>query len=182
MTTDDARPVHCPGSAPAQSSRRISRRGAIIALGGAVGLLIATACTVPIQRYFSSPRPLFPSWVNSMPRGSEAYTVAFANLDLLATLVCYCGCGSFEDAHANLRDCYLLPSGEMNTHGAFCETCQDEAIEAVAMAHAGTDWAAIREHIDATYGDRAPEFGESGCGGQPADSTEDHGENAACRL
>ncbi len=148
----------------------------MLMLGAAGSLLLATACNVPIQRYFSSPQPMFPTWVNTMPRGSEAYTVAFANLDLMATLLCYCGCMAFEQPHPSLRDCYVLPSGEINTHAAFCETCQDEAIDAVAMASAGSEWTAIREHIDATYASGAPEFGGSGCAG----ASDEHAEGAAC--
>lgn len=158
--------------------RRISRRTAIIALGLLGSVLVTSACNVPIQRYFSSPRPMFPTWVNTMPRGGEAYTAAYSNLDLMATLLCYCGCLKFEQPHGSLRDCFVLPDGEMNTHAAFCETCQDEAIDAIAMANAGQDWAVIREHIDATYASRAPEFGGSGCGG--AMTSGEHAEGEAC--
>ena len=144
--------------------RRLSRRSAILTLGVVGGLFLTTACNVPIRHYFSSPRPMFPTWVNTMPRGGEAYTAAYANLDLMATLLCYCGCMQFDDPHGSLKDCFMLPDGELNTHGAFCETCQDEAIDAIAMAIAGKDWTEIREYIDATYAGRSPEFGGSGCG------------------
>jgi hypothetical protein len=180
MTNQQTTSSECPSAQCRAVRRPISRRTSILMLGAAGSLLLATACNVPIQRYFSSPQPMFPTWVNTMPRGSEAYTVAFANLDLMATLLCYCGCLTFEQPHPTVRDCYVLSSGEMNTHAAFCETCQDEAIDAVAMASAGSDWAAIREHIDATYTDRAPEFGGSGCGGASAGTMDEHGEGAAC--
>lgn len=168
-----------PSPTPHRPARRCRRRTALLTLGGLGGLLLATGCELPIQRLLGAPAPTFPAWVNTMPRGGEAYTAAFSNLDLMSTLACYCGCMAFADPHGSLKDCFVQASGEISTHGAFCETCQDEAIDAVAMAKAGQDWAAIRRHVDETYASRAPEFGGSGCGGT-AMAAGEHADGAAC--
>jgi hypothetical protein len=102
-----------------------------------------------------------------MPRGREAYEAAYTQLDLLATLPCYCGCMAFQTgAHRSLQDCFVnAATGEIEAHGAFCETCQDEAIDAVAWARDGADRDEIHQRIVAQYTERDPGQGGSGCGG-----------------
>ena len=79
-----------------------------------------------------------------------SYRYAVAQPDLLARFPCYCGCaklGGFE----NLRDCFRNAAGQFNSHGANCETCTDEALDAKKMQAAGRPLGDIRRTIDATY-------------------------------
>jgi hypothetical protein len=62
---------------------------------------------------------------------------------------------AFAQPHHSLRDCFLQASGEIEPHAAFCVTCQDEAIDAVALAGAGVEPGEIHRRIVATYGDSA---------------------------
>lgn len=154
-----------------------SRRTALLTLGGA-SLAVLSGCAAPIRGLTGFLTPRFPAWAYTMPRGGEAYAAAFDHPDLMATLLCYCGCLSFEQPHDSLRECFMDRAGEINTHAAFCETCQGEAIDAVAWHKQGMPWAEIRQRIDQTYASRAPEFGGSGCGGASTDH--EAGEGAAC--
>ncbi|MCC6176434.1 MAG: hypothetical protein IT305_14100 [Chloroflexi bacterium] len=155
---------------------RLMRRRVLAMLGGAGALVIGgavyTSWTVPLARDDSR----FPAWVATMPRGREAYAAAYTQLDLLATLSCYCGCMAFQTgAHLNLRDCFVTPaSGEIEAHAAFCETCQDEAIDAVTWARDGVGWDEIHRRIITQYAERDPGSGGSGC------SSPGEGEPQAC--
>jgi len=142
----------------------------VLAALGAVGItglvLVAVGPARLLADRPASPvgggRP-FPDWAYTMPRGGQGYTAAFARPDVLATLPCFCGCDSFDQPHASLRECFIQPSGEIDTHGAFCETCQEEAIDAVAWAEAGVEPDEIHARIVAAYSGRDPSFGGSGC-------------------
>lgn len=133
---------------------------------GAAGLVLGLV--EPTRRLLGVSGRQFPDWVYTMPRGNEAYTVALAQPDLLATLPCFCGCAAFEQAHGSLRDCFMQASGELDPHAAFCETCQGEALDAVAWAGQGASGHEIHERIVAKYSDRDPAVGGIGCGGAPA--------------
>jgi hypothetical protein len=115
--------------------RRLSRRALLTTLTGVgmAGLVLALA--QPARHLIAGPGRQFPDWVYTMPRGGEAYAAALAQTELLAPLPCLCGCMRFEQPHAGLNDCFIQPaSGELEPHGAFCETCQEEALDAVAWA------------------------------------------------
>ncbi|MCC7368741.1 MAG: hypothetical protein IT306_09985 [Chloroflexi bacterium] len=99
----------------------------------------------------------FPAWVDTMPRGRAAYTAAHSRLDVMAALPCYCGCGVFQaGAHTNLKDCFITPAGEIEPHAAFCETCQDEALDAADWSDAGLPIEEVHRRIVAAYSDRGP--------------------------
>jgi hypothetical protein len=143
---------------------------------GAAGLVLVLVD--PVQRLFGRPGPPFPDWVSTMPKGPEAYAAALAQPELLATLPCFCGCMAFEQPHAGLKDCFIQPSsGALDPHGAFCETCQEEALDAVAWSKQGLSGHEIHGRVVATYADRDPASGGVGCGGggDPAESA-----GAAC--
>lgn len=182
MTDHDPRP-ESPDRSPAREQptqpprrRAVGRREALATLGGLGAAGLAIVLVGPVRRLAAERIRPFPDWAYTLPRGGEAYAAAYANLDLMATLPCYCGCMRFEQPHANLRDCFVQPSsGEIEPHAAFCETCQDEAIDAAAWAGQGVGWGEIHARIVAAYSDRDPSFGGGGCGGGDA-----HGEGAAC--
>jgi len=77
----------------------------------------------------------------------EAYIVAKQNPALLAKLHCYCGCDRVL-GHKNLLDCYR------DTHGASCEICAGEAMDAAEMAKEGSPVDQIRDALRTRYGHR----------------------------
>src|SRR4051812_18637230 len=128
-----------PVATPANGSRRrLSRRSMLTTLSGVGAAGLVLVLVDPVQRLFGRPGPPFPDWVSTMPKGPEAYAAALAQPELLATLPCFCGCMAFEQPHAGLKDCFIQPSsGALDPHGAFCETCQEEALDAVAWSKQG---------------------------------------------
>ena len=132
----------------------------------------------PVRRLLGDRRADMPSWVSTMPRGSEAYAAALDHRELLATLPCFCGCMAFEQQpHGSLEDCFFQGSGELEPHAAFCETCQEEALDAVSWARQGASTSEIHERIVATYADRDPASGGTGCGSPSGSGAAD---GAAC--
>jgi hypothetical protein len=177
QTTEQDAPVK--GAARRDRTRwRVSRRDAIALLGGLGAASIAVVVVGPARRLLAEPERPFPAWVYTMPRGGEAYAAAYANLELMETLPCFCGCMRFEtDPHASLRTCFQSAAGEIDPHGAFCETCQDEAIEAADLASQGVAWNEIHGLIVAKYEGHDPMAGGAGCGSASGD---EHAEGAAC--
>ena len=98
----------------------------------------------------------FPIWVTRSTRTREAYEAAYARLDLMATLPCYCGCGSFIPPHADLSACFRRPSGQIEQHAAGCTTCQDEALDAAQWEQEGVPWPEIHSRIVSAYSDVGP--------------------------
>ena len=78
----------------------------------------------------------------------EAYKFAKRNPALLAQLHCYCGCDKAY-GHQSLLDCYR------GTHGATCEICTEEALQAERMSDQGSPAEEIREAIRRRF---APEY------------------------
>lgn len=77
----------------------------------------------------------------------EAYIVAKQDPALLAKLHCYCGCDRVL-GHKNLLDCYR------DYHGASCEICTGEAMDAAEMAKEGSPVDQIRDALRARYAHR----------------------------
>lgn len=127
---------------------------------GTLGIGSGAAFSRAIDRWSRpSERPTttaFPSWVTSTPRTREAYEAAYARLDLMATLPCYCGCGAFKPPHADLSACFRRPSGQIEQHAAGCMTCQDEALDAARWDGEGVPWPEIHARIVAAYSDVGP--------------------------
>jgi hypothetical protein len=70
----------------------------------------------------------------------QAYTVAEKNPMLLSQLDCYCGCYE-TDGHRSLLDCYR------SRHGATCQICTDEALEADRLFNGGMAPEQIKETL-----------------------------------
>jgi hypothetical protein len=131
----------------------IGRRAAIGILAGLGAASLALAWPLGRTEPDGQSARAFPAWVYTMPRGGEAYAAAFSDLDLMDTVPCFCGCMEFKtDPHKSLRTCFEQQSGEIEPHGAFCETCQGEAIDAIALQRQGVPRAEIRERIIVAYG------------------------------
>jgi hypothetical protein len=148
----DHRGAHA-GRRRTSTSGPIGRRTAIGILAGlgATGLYFAVPGLRPAL--LGQPARTFPAWVYSSPRGGEAYAAAYSDLDLMDTLPCFCGCMAFKtDPHKSLRTCFEQPSGKIEPHGAFCGTCQGEAIDAIALARLGVSRAETHDRIVAAYG------------------------------
>jgi hypothetical protein len=79
-------------------------------------------------------------------KAREAYEVAARDPALLARLSCYCGCER-TDHHRNLLDCFR------STHGANCQICMGEALDAEAMAKQGMPVEEIRDALRMRYSD-----------------------------
>jgi hypothetical protein len=138
------------------NTRQLSRRVAISTALGAGAFLILVPIGTALNRLAgattsTTPAMTFPSWVHASPGGLQAYRTAYANLDLMATLPCFCGCDRMDLAHTSLRDCYQRPDGSLERHGSVCGTCQGEAIDAARMAENGVPWPEIRTRIVAAY-------------------------------
>jgi hypothetical protein len=142
----------------------LTRRRALKALLGAAGLGLLAAGTGAAfsraaERWSRPPThttTAFPSWVTASPRTRAAYEAAYARLDLMATLPCYCGCGAFRPPHADLSTCFRRPSGQIEQHAAGCTTCQDEALDAARWDSEGVPWPEIHGRIVAAYSDVGP--------------------------
>ena len=80
----------------------------------------------------------------------QGYQIAVMEKDLLAKLPCYCGCGQ-DKQFQNLRDCFLNEQGQFNSHGANCEICQEEAVDAMTWKKQGISTKGIRDRIDKAY-------------------------------
>jgi hypothetical protein len=70
----------------------------------------------------------------------QAYTVAEKNPMLLSQLDCYCGCYQ-TDGHRSLLDCYR------GRHGATCQICTEEALEADRLFESGMAPQQIKEAL-----------------------------------
>lgn len=78
------------------------------------------------------------------PKVKKAYEVARDNPKLLLQLPCFCHCDQ-STGHNSLLDCFV------DEHGANCDTCIDEAVEAAKLV--GESWSIkkIREKIIAGF-------------------------------
>jgi hypothetical protein len=141
--------------------QRITRRAAAGTLLGLVGVAGWAALSQAAGRWgrlaaAQARTSQLPPWVSNSPRSQDAYEGAYANLELMATLPCYCGCGALPNPHSSLRECFRQPNGQIEQHASGCETGQDEAIAAVGWANDGLTWSEIHTRIIATYSGRGP--------------------------
>jgi hypothetical protein len=86
--------------------------------------------------------------VSAVPRtpGSlEAYAAARANPQTLDGVYCHCEC-SRHAGHRSLLTCFE------SEHGAYCDICIGEAVQAAELAARGTALAEIRRAIDERFG------------------------------
>ena len=137
--------------------RRITRRAFIGTLVGLGGIWAVGSTGSAITRWGESQTThtttaTFPAWVRATPASLAAYQAAYANLDLMATLPCFCGCDRMTLRHVSLKDCYIQPDGRIERHASVCGTCQGEAIDAARLADRGVPWPEIHALIVAEYG------------------------------
>jgi hypothetical protein len=74
----------------------------------------------------------------------QAYTIAEQNPMLLAQLDCYCGCYK-TDGHKSLLDCYK------SRHGATCQICTNEVLDASRLFDGGMAPDKIKEALRRKY-------------------------------
>ena|ERR1700688_4583895 len=74
----------------------------------------------------------------------EAYQLAGKNPALFSQLHCYCGCDQLY-GHKSLLDCYR------DGHGARCEICVGEALQANTLAKQNTPVEQIRQALRERY-------------------------------
>jgi Protein of unknown function with PCYCGC motif len=74
----------------------------------------------------------------------KAYTIAEQNPMLLAQLDCYCGCEKNE-GHKSLLDCYR------SRHGATCQICTNEVLDASRLFDGGMAPEQIKETLRRRY-------------------------------
>lgn len=74
----------------------------------------------------------------------QAYSIAEQNPMLLAQLDCYCGCFK-TDGHKSLLDCYK------SRHGATCQICTNEVLEASRLFDGGMAPEQIKETLRQKY-------------------------------
>ena len=103
------------------------------------------AMTPPGQTKSGNGMTLNPMQFNGRVR--EAYKAAQENPELLAQLHCYCGCDRTE-GHKNLLDCYR------GYHGASCNICTEEALQAKKLFDQGAGVEMIREALRARFANK----------------------------
>ena len=74
----------------------------------------------------------------------QAYSIAEQNPMLLSQLDCYCGCFK-TDGHKSLLDCYK------SRHGATCQICTNEVLEASRLFDGGMAPDQIKETLRRKY-------------------------------
>jgi hypothetical protein len=114
-----------------------------IALGRYRGLPLVPPDTAALAEASGAPTGVLnPESFPSPAR--EAYRAARDNAALFAQLHCYCGCDR-TSGHKSLLDCFR------DHHGASCETCVGEAMDAQRMAAQGSPLEQIKEALKARY-------------------------------
>jgi hypothetical protein len=74
----------------------------------------------------------------------QAYSIAEQNPMLLKQLDCYCGCYK-TDGHKSLLDCYR------SRHGATCQICTNEVLDASRMFDSGMTPEQIKQSLQRKY-------------------------------
>ncbi len=101
-------------------------------------------------------RPDLPEFAQKTTRVEEAYIFAVQNQDKLKYLACYCGCAGMQHSdvlisHKSLKECYIKPNGEFESHASECKLCNDITLEARDMLMKGYSLKEVRKTIDEEY-------------------------------
>ena len=78
------------------------------------------------------------------PGAADAYQAARAMPQVMDGLYCYCHCKETA-GHRSLLTCFE------SAHGAYCEICMSEAMQAVQLAMNGSTLDQIRKEIDRRF-------------------------------
>lgn len=81
-----------------------------------------------------------------------SYNYASQIPKVLEQVKCWCGCDKHPPYHKNLRQCFIDDSGAFDSHGAGCELCMAEAIDAYSWYKEGYTPEQISKMIDEKYG------------------------------
>jgi hypothetical protein len=124
----------------------------------AVGALLGLALIVPTGFVvLSKDRPAGGLQLESLPTVTRhAYELAVERGDLFVHMPCYCGCALLAKPHESLRDCFINPSGQFDTHASSCSTCVDIALEVEAASDEGLSHAEISRLVDTLFAARGP--------------------------
>ena len=141
--------------------QRISRRAFVATLFGLGGIWAVDSVGRAVTRWDGATATptsamTFPYWVKRTPASFRAYQAAYANLDLMDVLPCFCGCDRMDGAHASLKYCFVQPNGQIEQHASVCGTCQSEAIDAARWSQDGVPWPQIYDRIVAAYSNGMP--------------------------
>lgn len=77
-------------------------------------------------------------------RTAVAYRAAKEIPEVLDSMYCYCDCKK-HSGHKSLLSCYV------DTHGAYCDICIEEAVMAYEMHKDGADVLTIRKAVDERF-------------------------------
>lgn len=97
---------------------------------------------------------------NLDPQIKDAYKIASANIDLLKSIPCYCGCGE-EAGHLHNGNCFIKEINKdgsvmWDDHGTRCGTCMEIAVVSSQMKAKGKSVKEIRTFIDNAFKDGYP--------------------------
>ena len=120
-----------------------------------------TACTTGTEPSLSmASMAEMPADVQSAPVSvQQAYQFAFANLDVMTQIPCYCGCGTM--GHTSNYSCYVSSVNANGTitydaHALGCSICVDITQDAMRMLKDGKTVPEIRAYVDQTYAKYGP--------------------------
>jgi hypothetical protein len=106
-------------------------------------------CPIPAKGAATKADPKSANGVTLDPKlfvgpAKQAYNIAEQNPMLLKQLDCYCGCYK-TDGHKSLLDCYR------SRHGATCQICTNEVLDASRMFDSGMTPEQIKESLRRQY-------------------------------
>lgn len=110
--------------------------------GGSPGSKAKSSVSLPDYAYYSQ-------------KTFDTYTIATKIPDVLQKLPCYCGCG-VHSGHKSVKNCFLKDTGGYDDHGAYCDMCMDEVLDAYTWYIDGLSIKEIRQGIDKKYGKFGP--------------------------
>jgi hypothetical protein len=122
--------------------------------------ILAAGCTGQPEHddahaYQLAPLTLLPGEMRSAPATvREAYQFAVYNVDVLAQLPCYCGCGAM--GHTSNYSCYIQEGSRegdiaFDDHALGCSICVDITQDAMRLLDAGKSVEQIYDYVDAAY-------------------------------
>ncbi len=122
-------------------------------VAGVAGLALAGVLLFPrvASATHPDPRPgitaagvLSEDAMPNTPGAADAYQAARAFPSVLDGLYCYCRCKETA-GHRSLLTCFE------SAHGAYCDICMNEAMQAVQMSMNGSSLEEIRKAIDQRF-------------------------------